>query len=148
MHAYTHIADLSLIYSRVTHDIDNLRMAARLVSRVIHPFISSHDALVFGAEYAQDNPDAAGDNSDSDDDDDDDGDEDQDEDVAKAAKKARYRIVCSRRVYTCLTGQSLGKMLASKSGSICINSTHSSTSCQTIEDVVAGKSHGHSTTGA
>lgn len=86
MRAYTRIADLSLIYPRVTHDIDNLRMAARLVSRVIHPFISSHDALVFGAKYAQDNPDAASDDSDSDDDDDDD--EDQDEDVAKAAKKS------------------------------------------------------------
>lgn len=68
---------------RVSKDITNYRMAARLVSRVISPFANAHDALVYGLEYAGDS-----DQEDSDDDSDDDSDGDSElDDKAKAAKK-------------------------------------------------------------
>ncbi|KAI0736215.1 hypothetical protein C8Q72DRAFT_879537 [Fomitopsis betulina] len=72
--------------SRVSRDITNYRMAARLVSRVTSPFANAHDALVYGLEHA-DNSDSV--DSDSDDDDDDDIDADLDEPAQKARKKAR-----------------------------------------------------------
>ncbi|OJT15889.1 hypothetical protein TRAPUB_1050, partial [Trametes pubescens] len=72
--------------SRVSPEIENYRMAAHLVSRVISPFANAHDALVYGSEHADD-CDPEDSDSDSDDDDDDDNSDPDLDEAAKVAKK-------------------------------------------------------------
>lgn len=93
MHAYSHTTNFVWSCS-VSDEIKSYRFGARLASRVVHPFVNAHDALIFGQHYA----DASAELSDSDDESD--SDLGSDSEGAADKRKARYASGLSVLDYT------------------------------------------------